>query len=495
MTASSVPRSPSKGCRPYPWGLVTDEAFLAAGVAILGAIVVPTLSLILISTFSGFALSWALYEYNPPMRWVLDRCRDAIRAASMKLGDAILLDPRNHSYLPWMLWGLVVNPAMFYWVWTRYNAHGLEIATFLVYHAVRLGPRYRFFAHHETLIHKEGHAVREGLFRNVLNTAERAPIPRPLRRAVFDHINGGLIGVFYGSIPYHYATAHNKIHHRWHNDTGDVHTNMDLDRTAFSSYVMWLPRFVLYWTGVSPALLFWKRDEAQYLRDILGGMAYYYGIGALVWYAMGPVFFWAYYLYPHLEAASFLGAIAYIWHAFSDEADPSNQYVNSITILRGQDNIWNEDFHVVHHHEPFVHWTDMPKSFDAHKEEYTRCRATVFADCEEGQIIAWMFGADWDGMANHFVDLQYVFSNGDRNADKLMTVRDVAKVEAALGGAAPGAHHADVKALLLKRLKYHYMGTREGEWERFHQTMAAGVRVFDHDEDTKAPTGGLRQRK
>ena len=37
--------------------------------------------------------------------------------------------------------------------------------------------------------------------------------------------------------------------------------------------------------------------------------------------------------------------------------------LNSMTILRGHDNIWNEDYHVVHHHETYVHWSEMPQSF------------------------------------------------------------------------------------------------------------------------------------
>jgi hypothetical protein len=78
----------------------------------------------------------------------------------------------------------------------------------------------------------------------------------------------------------------------------------------------------------------------------------------------------------------------YLWHAFSEEADPTNQYINSITIVRGGNNVWNEDYQVVHHHEPNVHWSDTAHSFQENIDSYKRCRATaVFGDCEQGMLI------------------------------------------------------------------------------------------------------------
>ena len=39
------------------------------------------------------------------------------------------------------------------------------------------------------------------------------------------------------------------------------------------------------------------------------------------------------------QAMTFLGSIAYLWHGFVDPADPSNQYINSMTIIDGLDNV------------------------------------------------------------------------------------------------------------------------------------------------------------
>jgi hypothetical protein len=361
----------SKGTRPFPWNAFSDESYMAMGIVILFFIIIPSMSVIFLANVVGYTLQYTLYDYNPVGRAILEGIRGAQRRFFQFVGHYILLDPRDSSYLSFMSWGCIVQPLLFYWVWNRYQKTGrLEILIFLTYHLLRVGPRHQLFAHHATLVHKEGHASRTGLFCNPFKKG-RQMVSKPIRRLIMDHINGGIAGLVYGTIPnvsldlgalfeplcvtivappnhlpQHYATAHNKIHHRWHNDTGDVHTNMDFDRSILSSYIMYLPRFVAYWTGISPIILFWSRAEYKFVWDLLFGMIYYYSWSAFVCYNAGFAFYWAYVLYPMLEGASFLGIIAYLWHSFSEESDPNNQYINSITILRGGNNVWNEDYHV-----------------------------------------------------------------------------------------------------------------------------------------------------
>lgn len=87
--------------------------------------------------------------------------------------------------------------------------------TVLMYHALRLTPRYRLFAFLHVLLHKEGHTS-GGFFKW-----------QPLNFGVLHFFTG----LFYGGVPYSYPIAHNKIHHAYDNDLDDVHTNLDLDRS------------------------------------------------------------------------------------------------------------------------------------------------------------------------------------------------------------------------------------------------------------------------
>ena len=101
-------------------------------------------------------------------------------------------------------------------------------------------------------------------------------------------------------------------------------------------------------------------------------------------------------------------------HAFVDPKDPTNQYVNSVTILDGMDNIWNEDYHVVHHHSPLTHWSDVPDYFEKDKANYMKYNATIFEGLDEGRLIHFLFAGDWDSMAKHFVDLNGKMTHQDK---------------------------------------------------------------------------------
>lgn len=329
------------------------------------------------------------------------RCREAIpeliRSVSRPLGRWMLQDPRNHAYLPWFAL-LSFVPMLFFWAMWRYHHYGFEFSTLVIYHVLRGGPRFRFFGHAHTLVHKEGHAHTGHFLKNFW---------------ILNYLCEWWIGPFYGVVP----------------------------------FFIYVPRFSLYWTGVSPVALLAKRNEWRLVRQLLYGMMTYYGV-TLILFMWNPVFCMVYWIFTHLEGMILLCAISYLWHAFVEESDPGNQYVNSVTILDGHDNTFNEDYHVVHHHSPSTHWTDAHKHFEANKHKYAEVNATIFRDTEEGALLQMLFENDWDGMAKRFVDL-----NG-----KLT--------------------HEEKKALLVKRLK-HVCGQDGRDGKRQEWGSSATIRDYN----------------
>jgi fatty acid desaturase len=395
--------------RPFPWCLMPDWVWFAQGLVVLLFISVPCLALILATEVTG-----AVVRKVWTGTAAATACRNAVLGVAERVARKTMIDPRNAPFLPWTLFLAVVPPVMLYYCYLRQMENGFEPVVCLIYHYLRLGPRFRMFAHYHVLIHKEGHDHR-GWFKGPYKA--------------LNLINSLWTGLFYGAMTQSYSAGHNKIHHRWHNDADDVHTNIDVDRTYFPNYILWLPRFFYYWTGVSPLAIFLKRAEHVFALRILAGQLWWLGFVALTRYATGGWMFGvAYVVYPMAESIAFLGSMAYLWHGYVEPSDPTNQYINSITILDGQDNIFNEDYHVVHHHAPFVHWTDIPKFYEETKHKYSECTATVFRDCEQGLLVFWQFTSNWDELAKHFVDL-----NG-----KLT--------------------HKEKVELLVRRLKFHKMG-------------------------------------
>lgn len=125
--------------------------------------------------------------------------------------------------------------------------------------------------------------------------------------------------------------------------------------------------------------------------------------------------------FSHFDC-SFPG-ISYLWHAWCDPKDINNPFVDSVTIIEGKDNIFNEDFHVVHHTKPNAHWTEYPEYYEKYREQYRTYNATIFRDCEEGQMLYWLFKGDWDELARHMVDLNGKMSHEEKKALCLQRLR------------------------------------------------------------------------
>mmetsp|Transcript_81207 Transcript_81207/g.143199 ORF Transcript_81207/g.143199 Transcript_81207/m.143199 type:complete len:435 (-) Transcript_81207:115-1419(-) len=385
-----------KAWKPFPWNYLPNQVAFIWGAAEI-TFIAPLMAVLIAIVVVWMKVLDHIWTH-PRTAQIRNTLPELVRSVSRPLGKILFADPRNHAYLPWMALLGTLIPFCFFWAMWRHATYGFEFSTLVLYHVIRLGPRFKFFGHAHTLAHKEGHS-HTGIFRKPFTA--------------MNYLCEWWICPFYGIVPNSYSIAHMKIHHRWHNDVDDVHTNLDLDRTKLSSFFIYVPRFTLYWMGLSPFALFVKRKEWQLVAQLSYGMVAYYLVTGIM-FCWNPTFCLTYWIFAHAEGIIFLCAISYLWHAFVEESDPGNQYVNSVTILEGHDNIFNEDYHVVHHHSPSTHWTDAPAHFEQHKEKYAAVNATIFRDTEEGMLLQMLFENDWDKMAHHFVDLNGKLSHAEK---------------------------------------------------------------------------------
>ena len=312
-----------------------------------------------------------------------------------KAGKAMLKDERNAPYL-YSFFGIgLFTPILFMTTLIWHLNYGAEASWFKLilvafgYHVLMMGPYFRFFAHISTLIHKEGHAPK-GLFKK--------------RFSIFNNFFGWILGPLYGHIPEAYPMGHLRIHHKHDNGPEDITTTMHLDRTKPSHWLIYLRQFAGFWTGFSIVRYHLKKQNFKHARRMMKGMITY-GIILCILLVIDPWFGFAYFLLPLFCVIIYLCAINYTWHAFMDPRDPDNDYVNSITILRGHYNVFNEDYHVTHHQRPQSHWTEAPADFQRNIEQYRKNRASVFADTQEFEMFMWIIMKRYDLLAEHFVDL------------------------------------------------------------------------------------------
>jgi len=315
--------------------------------------------------------------------------RPYIRRIANFFGAILLKDDRNSPYLPWIMMVGLWTPLLFIWAATKMYTEGFSWKLFFTYHFLRVGPRMRLFAHVHVLVHKEGHE-RSALFKDQ-----------------FWFLNGlttWFIGSLYGIVPMTYHTFHNKIHHSLTGGVRDMTTSLDLDRSYPSSFFLYLPRFICFWNGISCVGQFLALSEWELAKKMWIGWSSYHTFAALIFF-VDPRICLALWLYPQIESAIFLAGVSYVWHAWVDPNCPDNEYVNSLTILNGKDNIFQEDFHVEHHRSRLTHWTEYPLCFEQFKDEYAKEMATIFENTEQGEVLYLTLFGRFDSLAEKFVDL------------------------------------------------------------------------------------------
>lgn len=307
----------------------------------------------------------------------------------------IMRDERNAPYLYTLIGVGIWTPALFIacFLWQFFVGYQvawyIQVLVAFLYNVLMMGPYFRFFSNIATLIHKEGHDTR-GLF--------KAPY------TFLNNAFGWFLGPFYGHLPETYPLGHQRIHHKYDNGPGDVTCTLDLDRSDPLQWFVYLRRFALYWTGISVLSYFVGRKQWKPAGRMALAMICYYGL-IIAFMVVNPWFGFAYLLLPHLSVIIYLAAINYIWHTFCDPADQDNAFINSVTILDGHYNVFNEDFHVTHHHHPQMHWTKMADDYYKNIEKYKANMASTFRDTQEFEMFVWLMMGKFDLLASHYVDL------------------------------------------------------------------------------------------
>jgi fatty acid desaturase len=105
----------------------------------------------------------------------------------------------------------------------------------------------------------------------------------------------------------------------------------------------------------------------------------------------------------------------WVQHAFISQDDPGNHYQNSITCINVKFNkkCWNDGYHISHHIDPTMHWTEHPVFFQENLEVFARERGVVFAGLNYLDIFGMLMRDRYDLLAKHFVNVGNVYRDDE----------------------------------------------------------------------------------
>jgi len=264
--------------------------------------------------------------------------------------DSISTSGKDGEIVLWATWLGVGLPLL--WLYVAYHQ---SVVTLVLYNVVRIGPMYVNFAHVYTLAHMEAHR-RYKLF----TLSRENPV---------SGIFNWLCGLFHGVVPATFTESHIANHHRWHNDFNDVYSTAGYRRDSVWNFMRYVPVWMMYASNMSSMWYFHVRKDSGRLQRTVFGTLYYVAFVFATQYMFGTTFALATIVYPFFEGNVLLAMVNYVWHMFLD-TDQDNHYVNSITIEDGEEFIFSEEYHVVHHATPGIDHSKYRAEFEKNLAKY-----------------------------------------------------------------------------------------------------------------------------
>ncbi len=212
-----------------------------------------------------------------------------------------------------------------------------------------------------------------------------------------------------GQSPDTYFSHHIGMHHAENNMELDGSSTLRFQRDSLIDFMRYYGRFLIF--GIFDLFRYLRlRNKNSFLRKAAVGEATFLAVSLLLlwvdWKSSLVVF-----LGPLILVRFLMMSGNWAQHAFIDPARPENNFVNSITCINTVYNrrCFNDGYHIGHHLKPHLHWTEMPRDFQANVDKYVENRALVFEGADYHKIWAMLMLKRYDVLADHLVNLNGMY--------------------------------------------------------------------------------------
>ena len=252
----------------------------------------------------------------------------------------------------------------------------------------------------------------KGPFGLMLHCTSHRPLFRK-KYAPLNYVIPWLLAPFFGQSPETYFAHHVGMHHVENNMEDDESSTMSYQRDSGKGFTRYF--FTFLFSGIYTLVLyhFNKRSKKLAWRTVRGELLFIAFCTALCfvnWQATLVVF-----ILPFLAFRLVAMAGNWVQHTFICPEQPGNDYRNSITCINVKFNhkCWNDGYHISHHINPTLHWTEHPKYFREHLTKFAENRSVVFAGLNFLDIFILLMKDDYAKMAAHFVNVGDVFRSDE----------------------------------------------------------------------------------
>lgn len=230
---------------------------------------------------------------------------------------------------------------------------------------------------------------------------------------LLNHYLPWVIGPFFGQSPETYYAHHVGMHHPENNMPGDDSSTMAYQRDSFRDYSIYVGSFLV--AGIYRLCSYFVRKHRSRLlfRALRGEILFFALCIALCF------FNWPATLVVFILPLIFFRIIAmtgnWAQHAFVAADDPNNAYKNSVTCINTKYNVkcWNDGYHISHHIDAHIHWTEHPVYFRNTLDEYIKNNAIVFDGIHFLHVFFYLSRGRYDILARHFVNIGNRFQSDD----------------------------------------------------------------------------------
>ena len=203
------------------------------------------------------------------------------------------------------------------------------------------------------------------------------------------------------------------MHHTENNLEEDESSTMPYQRDSVRAFLHYYLRFLFTGIYTLAAYLFRKKRNKLMVGVIRGEFIFLAFCLAMCFVNLPATLI--VFIIPFLIFRLVAMAGNWVQHTFICPDEPGNHFKNSITCINVKFNqrCWNDGYHISHHIDPTMHWTEHPVYFREHLDDFAKNEAVVFAGLNYMDVFFKLMKKRYDLLAEHFVDIDGRYANDE----------------------------------------------------------------------------------